>query len=187
VPEKTNKEIEKKLFSKRLKEALVYAKIEGTQAEVGKMFGLSQPSYGDWLNGTSMPDIANAVIASKILNVSFEWLMTGRGEKELVSGNINPNTKALLHAFLSLSDYNQKEVIAYAKGRQTIGDPPDDSVAQQAQAINDALDILDEEGMLTLTNDERVRFIEVLILAKIGSEPDIKRAIINHIKTKVVS
>jgi len=97
------------------------------------------------------------------------------------------NTKDLLTVFVSLSDYNQQEVIAYAKGRKTIGDPPNDSVAQQAQAINDALDILDEEGMLTLTHDERVSFIEELILAKIGSEQNVKRSIINHIKTKIVN
>ena len=47
--------------------------------QIGKLLGVSSTSIFHYKNGEKIPSIENAIIQCKKLDVSLEWLMTGRG------------------------------------------------------------------------------------------------------------
>lgn len=49
------------------------------QAELGKLFGVSQKAARKWLVGEGFPDTAICIQMALKAEVSFDWLMTGRG------------------------------------------------------------------------------------------------------------
>ena len=51
----------------------------GFARALGDIVGVSYKGAEKWLKGDGMPDMGNAAILAKRLNVQFEWLMTGRG------------------------------------------------------------------------------------------------------------
>ena len=58
-----------------------------TQADVGKFVGVNQTSARKWKIGETLPDIKNLVFICEKLDVSFEWLLTGRGPKRPVTSD----------------------------------------------------------------------------------------------------
>lgn len=76
-------------FSKRLNEALDDNRApvagKGRQIYLKGLVKLSQEAVRKWLQGESMPTVPNTALLAKKLNVSFEWLATGRGAKVLLS------------------------------------------------------------------------------------------------------
>ena len=53
---------------------------QNRQLLFGKMFGVSQEAARKWLEGESIPQVTKCIEIAKKADVSFEWLMTGRGE-----------------------------------------------------------------------------------------------------------
>ena len=50
---------------------------------LGKKAGIGYKGAEKWVKGLGMPDMGNASLVARNLGVSFEWLMTGRGEKTI--------------------------------------------------------------------------------------------------------
>lgn len=53
------------------------------QETLGKMFGVTQKAARKWLVGEGYPDTAKGVQIATQANISFDWLMTGRGRMEI--------------------------------------------------------------------------------------------------------
>jgi len=51
------------------------------QAELGKLFGVTQKAARKWLVGEGFPDTAICIQMAVKSGVSFDWLMTGRGDE----------------------------------------------------------------------------------------------------------
>lgn len=77
----------KQAFARRLNEALDDARFPpkgaGRQVAAGERYGVSQKGAGKWLEGDGMPETTKAIEIATDLGVSFEWLMTGRGDKKV--------------------------------------------------------------------------------------------------------
>ena len=74
---------EKKGFSKRFKEALnLRGHSAKSLAELKEMFGVSRTLIHQWNTAESIPSIYTASIISKELDVSYEWLLLGKGCSE---------------------------------------------------------------------------------------------------------
>lgn len=58
-------------------------KAHGRQAALARQMKISQPAAKKWFDGDAMPDTDKIVEIALWGNVSFEWLMTGRGPKRL--------------------------------------------------------------------------------------------------------
>lgn len=89
---------EKEEFVKRLEEVvnlLGYPK-HGRQTQLALYYKLKQPSVKKWFHGESMPAYEVAANLCKRAYVSYEWLMTGRGEKHFIEdvAQLDPQTKA---------------------------------------------------------------------------------------------
>lgn len=102
---------EPELFSDRLRIALERAgipRVRGQTQRVADKMGVSHTAVSKWLSGQQMPDNERIVTLAKWLEVSAEWLMSGRGSPDISS----------------LSEYEQKIVQFYRsadlRGRQTI-------------------------------------------------------------------
>ena len=54
-----------------------------TQAKLAKLLNITRASCGHWESGISTPSVANLSRLAVALDVSFEWLATGRGEMEI--------------------------------------------------------------------------------------------------------
>ncbi len=78
------KNINKVEFTARIKEALIFSEYDKkTLAELAEMFGAcSRGIVHAWLNGKKIPSAQRATLISKVLGVSFEWLLTGNGNME---------------------------------------------------------------------------------------------------------
>ncbi|WP_052262805.1 hypothetical protein [Chromobacterium violaceum] len=51
---------------------------------LGKRYGVSQKAARKWLVGEGFPDTAISIRMAVDAKVSFDWLMTGRGQMEVV-------------------------------------------------------------------------------------------------------
>ncbi|MFM0270135.1 hypothetical protein PQQ59_06090 [Paraburkholderia aspalathi] len=76
---------QKRAFSERLNEALddnrFPAKGAGRQSALGTKMGVSQKGARKWLEGEAIPATARIIDLAQWLNVNFEWLAAGRGDK----------------------------------------------------------------------------------------------------------
>lgn len=77
-------------FSRRLNEALdesplrVPPKGEGRQVFVAKIFSVDQKGARKWLEGEGFPKMERCITIARKLEVTVEWLLTGRGNKRMV-------------------------------------------------------------------------------------------------------
>lgn len=78
-------ESEKKRFSQRFAELCDDNEIppdgKGRQRVLAKKWGVSQVTAFKWLRAEAIPETEKCIEIAKGWKVSFEWLMTGRGEK----------------------------------------------------------------------------------------------------------
>ena len=79
------------------------------QQSFGKMFGVTQEAARKWLEGESMPQIPKCIEIAKTAGISFEWLMTGRGE--MITAYI-PESNTPEHQILLLME-NMDEATKY--------------------------------------------------------------------------
>ena len=78
-------------FAKRL--AAVWKACERApvkQTPLAKWLGFSQPTVNDWLNGKGLPSMDTAIKLADKFECSVEWLMTGRGSKEVNKESTDP-------------------------------------------------------------------------------------------------
>lgn len=79
--ENMKNQIEKELFSERLRTAFESQKRIPTYMELAKRVGVTRGMMSVWVNsGSSMPSVENAKKLSKLLGCSFSWLMAGEGK-----------------------------------------------------------------------------------------------------------
>lgn len=71
-------------FASRLKAAVEKAKLSGNQNQIGGQFGITGAFYGQMLKGRKLPGMDTAIDMAIRLNVSIEWLLTGRGQMEFL-------------------------------------------------------------------------------------------------------
>lgn len=68
-------------FSKRLKECLADKWPNLTQKQKAEMLGIKQATLSEWLTAKKMPGLEKLIEISLIMNVTIDWLGTGRGQK----------------------------------------------------------------------------------------------------------
>ncbi len=56
-----------------------------SQSQLAGMLGVSRGACGQWEQDVSLPSVAHMAELARLMEVSFEWLATGRGEMELTS------------------------------------------------------------------------------------------------------
>lgn len=125
---------EKAAFSKRLNEICddkdVPPKGENRQSTLGKKFGVSQKGARKWLEGEGFPSIEKLIAIAKWGDIAFEWLVTGRGSKDLPEENLRlrPDLKRLMSAAEELPSYKVDQTILIMAAIK------DDPVANDADA-----------------------------------------------------
>lgn len=82
-------------FSSRLNDALdaigYPAKGKGRQVRLGKDMHTSQKGARKWLEGEAIPSMDHAIGLALLAHVHIEWLLTGRGPRNLQSHPISTN------------------------------------------------------------------------------------------------
>lgn len=58
-------------------------KFKNRQAQVGKLFGVSQEGARKWLEAEGLPKFDTCIAMALRFNVAVEWLLTGRGAKRV--------------------------------------------------------------------------------------------------------
>jgi transcriptional regulator with XRE-family HTH domain len=71
----------KKSFGERFREACADSGLKDTQDDLAKVFDVSGVMIWSYRNGEKIPRMARAIHIAKVLDVSVEWLLTGRGSK----------------------------------------------------------------------------------------------------------
>lgn len=78
---------EREAFAARLNEICDDMKLppkgDGRQGALATKFGVSQKGARKWLEAEAMPQTQKTIEMAKWANVSLEWLMSGRGRKQL--------------------------------------------------------------------------------------------------------
>lgn len=75
-------------FAERLDTACSYMGLpeRGRAKALGQLVGVGYKGAGKWLAGDGMPDMGHSSALAVALQVSFEWLMTGRGPISFTAG-----------------------------------------------------------------------------------------------------
>lgn len=107
-------------FAQRLNQALnemqppAPGEGDGRQDFVASLFGVDQTGARKWLRGEGFPAIGRAIQIAKRLNVSFEWLMTGRGEKRVLDKE-NAELVRLLDLWFKMPKEAQQQFMRYGE------------------------------------------------------------------------
>lgn len=72
-----------KEFALRFRQAVNWAGMGDTYAEIAIKLGMSKVFFGELNRGEKLPSVDKATELAMKLGVSFEWLMTGRGSMVL--------------------------------------------------------------------------------------------------------
>ena len=70
-----------KEFALRFREACARSNAPSTLNALGAFFAVSPPTVHDWRHGAKLPSAKTLAKIAKKLNVSYDWLATGRGEE----------------------------------------------------------------------------------------------------------
>jgi hypothetical protein len=114
--------IENLQFSARLNTLADEAQIpqRGRQRILGGMFGSGQKGARRWLIGNGFPQLQKCIEMSMHFGVHLEWLMTGRGPKNVLAKD-DPYLM-FINIFTSLPDEIKRPIVAFAAS-QLSGDP----------------------------------------------------------------
>lgn len=86
-------------FSERLNSALNdrgYTKAAGwTNKKIGVKMGVTEAAISKLRTGNMLPSIEAAVKMSIWLKISFEWLMTGRGQMDIKASDLPKNIQSI--------------------------------------------------------------------------------------------
>lgn len=105
---------EREQFIERLKDVvsrLGYVE-RGRQTALAKRYKLAQPSVRKWFTGDAMPAYEIAVDLCKRSGTSYDWLMTGRGQK-MIQGHesLDPQIAAALRVMESMTPYQVSQAV----------------------------------------------------------------------------
>ena len=64
-----------------------------SQSQLCKMLGVSRGACSQWEKGHSHPSTIHIIECAKVLNVSAEWLITGRGEMDYRAHSLHAKAK----------------------------------------------------------------------------------------------
>ena len=92
-------------FFERLKAELEY--LGFSQKELSARTGISINTIRGWFSKKVFPDLESAYKISQVLNVSLEYLLTGKSTSKN-DPEIPHDDKALLETYHSLSDHDKK-------------------------------------------------------------------------------
>ena len=98
-----------------LTDLLHYPK-RGRQTQLAQRYKLAQPSVRKWFTGDAMPSYEIAKDLCTRALVSYEWLMTGRGEKYLLPAEmLDPKIQAMVKVLQNMTPHqvNQASKIIY--------------------------------------------------------------------------
>lgn len=107
-------------LSQRLREALDLAEMR--QAELSRRLGIAPSSVSLWLSGRNHPDAEHLSKLAVILDVSYEWLSTGRGEMRYsaqgqplqpLTPALSTDERALLDLYLRLSPVRRRALMDF--------------------------------------------------------------------------
>ena len=83
----------------------------GRQTALALRYKLKQPSVRKWFTGEAMPSYEIAIDLCKRALVSYEWLMTGRGEKYVLpSEMLDPQLLANMKVMQQMTPYQLTQV-----------------------------------------------------------------------------
>lgn len=114
---------DRRQFVERLKEVVTklgYAE-HGRQTALAKKYKLAQPSVRKWFTGDAMPSYETAKDLCLRSGTSYEWLMTGRGEKQVQRREApDPQIDAALRVMERMTPYQVSQAV---KILDTIAEP----------------------------------------------------------------
>lgn len=101
-------------FSLRFKEALYLRHYEHkTLADLAEIFGsVSRTTVHSWVHAKKIPSLLAASNISLALNISFEWLLTGRGNIEGFEMK-TPDEIAVIDKYRKLKRIGKQKVVKY--------------------------------------------------------------------------
>lgn len=105
---------ERQQFVERLIEVaeLLDYPAHGRQTAIANRYKLKQPSVRKWFMGESMPSYEIAIDLCKRSQVSYEWLMTGRGSKFLQPvETLDPQVLAAAKMIQNMSPYQRSQTV----------------------------------------------------------------------------
>lgn len=85
-----------------------------TQKSVGKQLGIDQSDLSRYKTGDRLPTLERSITLATELEVSVEWLLTGRGPRKPLQ-TLPPGIEELLDFWDKLPPEAQRDVIGYAK------------------------------------------------------------------------
>lgn len=105
---------ERQQFVERLKDVVTrlgYVE-HGRQTALAQRYKLAQPSVRKWFTGEAMPAYEIAVDLCRRSQTSYEWFMTGRGEK-LVQGReaLDPQIAAAVRVMENMTPYQVSQAV----------------------------------------------------------------------------
>lgn len=89
------------------------------QAELGKLFHVSQKAARKWLEGEGFPTVPTGVEIATWGGVSYDWLMTGRGPKRPAEFASDPNTNRVLSLMETMPEYLKKTAVKQLEALST--------------------------------------------------------------------
>lgn len=106
--------VEKTQFSARLNTLADEAQIphRGRQRIIGNLFQSGQKGARRWLTGDGFPQLQKCIEMSLHFGVHLEWLMTGRGPKNVLAKD-DPYL-LFINIFTSLPDEIKQRIVAYS-------------------------------------------------------------------------
>lgn len=99
-------------ISERIFEIMKQKKI--TQAELAEALGITQPSVGNWKIRGTTPPMEYLPTICEVLEVSWEYLITGTESKEYFS----PEEKKLIEQFRKVKPEGQINILRYIEFEQ---------------------------------------------------------------------
>jgi hypothetical protein len=105
---------ERQQFVERLVEIVTHLKYpeHGRQTALAKRYKLKQPSVRKWFTGDAMPSYEIAVDLCKRAMVSYEWLMSGRGNKFLNHAeHLDPQILEAIHRMQNMTPHQVRQTI----------------------------------------------------------------------------
>lgn len=90
-----------------------WPRVRPTQRKIAALIGVKQPSVQKWKNG-GYPDMEHAIDLARRLDVTVEWLLTGRGSKY----PLDPPgflVAEIIRLALQMSEPQQMDLVKYAR------------------------------------------------------------------------
>jgi len=114
----------KRAFASRLNaicdDKRVPPKGQNRQAEVARIFGVSQKGARKWLEGEGLPTLERAIEMALWADVSVEWLLTGRGERHAPASALDNYSQTMLAVMEKLPPYLKATALDQVKALERL-------------------------------------------------------------------